>query len=139
MPTDAYRIDNGNLLVRTDGGTWPMGQNLALEPDQEDTFVIWYYEGAMPTSLDLFATGRLAYEFYKDLCGGDCDLPINVRVANRQGVEYDVTADMFGSGTTGIAAVDTVIAMRNPYHLKAPARVLNPQANRNRTTTRRFW
>lgn len=138
VPSSAYRIDNARLLVRTDGDTWPMGQNLSLEPTEEGTFAIWYYEGARPTALDLFAAGRLAYEFYKDLCGSDCDLPMNVRQMNRQGVEYEVTADLFGRGTTGIVAVDAAIAMRNPYHLKTPGRVLNPQAGRARVTTRRF-
>lgn len=138
IPPTAYRIDNGNLLVRTDGGYWPFGQNLALDPDEDGTFAIWYYEGAMPTSIDLFATGRLAYEFYKDLCGDDCDLPLGVRAVNRQGVQFDLTMDMFGRGITGIPAVDAAIALRNPHRLKQPGRIINPQAGRSRITTRRF-
>lgn len=135
----AYRIDNGNLLVRTDGGTWPFDQNLSLEPGTEGTFVVYVYEGAMPTAIDLFAVGRLAFEFYKDMCGDDCALPTSARVVNRQGIEYEVNANMFKDGITNISAVDAVIAMRNPHHLKTPSRVINPQARRSRVTTRRFY
>lgn len=138
IPPTSYRIDNGALLVRTDGELWPFGQNLSLDPDQDGTFAIWYYEGAMPTALDLYATGRLSYEFYKDLCGDACDLPLGVRAVSRQGVDFELTMDMFGRGTTGIPAVDAVIAMRNPNRLKMPSRVINPQAGRSRVTTRRF-
>lgn len=139
VPPSAYRIDNGNLLVRTDGGTWPMWQDLSLDPNAAGTFAVWYYEGATPTSIDLYAVGRLAHEFYRDMCGDDCSLPMNVRALNRQGIEYEVTADLFSRGTTGIPAVDAAIALRNPNHLKQTSRVINPQAGRARVTTRRFW
>lgn len=139
VPPTAYRIDDGRLLVRTDGGFWPFSQDLSLDPAEENTFSIWYYQGAMPTAVDLFAVGRLAYEFYKDLCGDDCSLPLGVRAVSRQGVDFEVELDMFSRGSTGIPAVDAVIAMRNPYKLKTASRVINPQAGRSRVTTRRFW
>lgn len=134
----SYRIDNGNRLVRTDGEAWPLWQDMSSDPGEPGTFTIWYYQGASPTSAVFAAAGRLAKEFYDDMCGDACELPRGTTSIVRGGISIDVTLDMFEDGKTGIFQVDTVINFYNPFHLKARPRVLSPDRNRSRVTTRRF-
>jgi hypothetical protein len=138
LDPSSYRIDNGNRLVRTDGGVWPLWQDMSAEPGDEGTFVVTYYQGATPTQTTLFAAGLLASEFYDDLCGNGCRLPYNTTTVARGGITIDVTKDMFEDGKTGIPAVDAVISYYNPFKLKARPRVLSPDRRGSRITTRRF-
>lgn len=124
-----YRVDNGVLLVRQDGLSWPADQDLALPAGSVGTFQVTYWEGSAPDSLDDYAAGVLANEYLNIITDPKykCRLPKNVRAITRQGVSYEMSVSMFDEGKTGIDEVDAVVARRNPYHLKSPPGVMSPE------------
>lgn len=132
----AYRVDNGNRLVRTDAGCWPTCQDMRQDAHGEDSFSVRYYQGAAPDALSKYAAGLLAAEFYK-ACKNDktCRLPAGVRSVSRQGVTYEIQTDMFSEGTTGIREVDAVVATYNPFGLRSRPVISSPDFRRPRATT----
>lgn len=132
-----YRVDNGNRLVSLDPDiVWPACQDFALDDDQEGTFSVTYYQGAAPNELTRYAAGILANEFYlacaKGPKSGKCRLPSGVKTVVRRGVTYEMGADMFADGRTGIPEVDAVIDLYNPNRLKVRPGVTSPDARRRR-------
>jgi hypothetical protein len=135
LDPSAYRVDNGNRLVRIDGECWPACQNMAAPEDAEGTFVVTYYRGAAPDAVLLWAAGLLAVEWYK-ACKNDktCRLPRGVRNVSRQGVSYEVERNLFSEGTTGIPEVDAVVTRYNPYGLKMAPTISIPKKRVRQTT-----
>lgn len=131
----AYRVDNGNRLVRTDGEAWPLCQDMAAAPDEEGSFTVTYYEGVAPDDALSYAAGLLAVEWYKSCQGRDCALPAGATRVTRQGVSFEIATGGFDSGYSGIRAVDDIIGMYNPYRLKTPSVVLSPDSPRYRRRT----
>lgn len=130
---NAYRIDNINLLVRTDGLAWPAHQDMALPNNAPGTFTVEYIQGSPPDALDDLAAGILAQEFLNAMTRQKCRLPSNVKAITRQGVQYEVDSSMFTDGMTGIQEVDAIVARRNPYKLKTPPRIMSVEKlNRDR-------
>lgn len=126
-----YRVDGGNRLVRQDGGSWPICQDMSkspADPDQEGVFEVAYYQGAAPSDMIRYAAGLLAFEFYQACIGKNCKLPRNVTNVARNGVTYDLEVGLFEGGFTRIPQVDAVIRIYNPHGAKSPARVLSPDA-----------
>jgi hypothetical protein len=133
----AYRVDNGNRLVRIDGDCWPACQDMAAAPTEADTFAVTYYRGAAPDDVLLWVAGLLAVEWYK-ACNNDktCRLPRGARNISRQGIQYEIERNLFSEGTTGIPEVDAVVARYNPYGLKMAPVISTPQTiRRPRQTT----
>lgn len=135
LASSAYRIDNGNRLVRTDGGVWPMCQDMVADDTEVNTFSVSYYPGVGPDDALNFAAGLLAVEWYKACTGKDCRLPDGVRRVQRQGVNFEVPADMFTNGLSGIREVDNIVGIYNPYRLATPTALFNPDARRGRIRT----
>lgn len=135
MTPGSYRVDNGNELVRLDGDTWPVCQDMAAGPDDEDTLFVTYYQGIAPDNLADFSAGLLAVEYAKACTGKKCALPPNVQSITRQGVSIEVSAGLFPGGATGIAAVDAYLYTINPYGLRTPARIGSPDFRPPRMTT----
>lgn len=124
LATTAYHVDNGRLLVRTDGSTWPTSNNLALADTQVGTWsVTAQYGETVPTSAAI-AVGELACEFIKGLSGQDCRLPRSVTQLARQGVTMSMPdmSTMFEKGLTGLFFADMFIKTWNPKGLRARAR-----------------
>lgn len=140
LPQSAYRVDNGNKLVRQDGELWPICQDMSRPADEEGTFVVSYWIGLAPDELTRMAAGMLAAEFYK-ACTGDskCKLPKGVRQITRQGVQMQINADQFDGGFTGLEGVDSVIRIYNPHVIKQEAVVMVPRplGGSRQTTWRR--
>lgn len=132
----AYRVDNGDRLVRTDGECWPTCQNMAQDAHGDEAFSVTYYRGAAPDSVTLWLAGLLAVEWLK-ACQNDkaCRLPAGTRSVARQGVSYEISADMFGEAGTGIREVDAFVHRLNPYRLKMAPVIATPQTRRARQTT----
>lgn len=130
LPQAAYRVDNGNLLVRQDGGTWPLTQDLN---EREGAFTVEYYRGAAPNEITRYAAGVLAAEFYKGCTSGKCRLPRGTVNVQRRGVSYEMEPD-FMKSLSSWPEIAPVIAMFNPYQLKTAPRVLSPDS---RSTPRR--
>lgn len=127
----AYRIDNGNLLVRQDGQAWPISQNMSAPAGDPGTFVVTYYPGIAPDEELAWAAGRLAIEFYKACSGVDCALPTGVTSIVRQGITMTIPAGVFDNGLTGIREVDAITGLYNPNRLRTPPRVLSPDRMRS--------
>lgn len=121
-----YRVDNGNRLVRTDGGVWPLCQDMAAPPYEIGTFSVVYYQGAAVDGLSAWVAGIMAVEFAKSCTGAKCRLPAGVQSISRMGVSMDIPAGMFENGTTGIREVDAWLRLWNPYHQVSPSQVWSP-------------
>ena len=131
----AYRVDNGNRLVRTDGQAWPACQDLAQDAHGEDAFSVRYYLGAAPDSTILWAAGRLASQFFDACQGQDCALPANAVNVARTGISYELEAGLFPGGKTNIPEVDALLELYNPHGLRSAPIIASPDTRRTRMTT----
>jgi hypothetical protein len=131
----AYRVDNGNLLVRTDGEPWPSCQDMAASPGEDGTFTVTYTRGVAVDGMAAFMAGLLGREFLSICEGGDCGLPATVTAVTRQGVTFEMPTGAFPNGRTGIMAIDTWLAQFNPYGVRRPATVSSVDVRRPRQTT----
>lgn len=125
----AYKVVDGNTLVRIDGSCWP-----TCSAVQSSAFEVTYLVGrAIPASVQA-AAERLACEFAKACAGGPCSLPSNLRTLTRQGVELEVAAlpDDPTLIRTGIREVDLVITALNPANRTRRPAVLSPDMARPR-------
>jgi hypothetical protein len=124
LVTGAYRLDDNCKLMRVDGGSWPVSNNLTLDDSQVGTWSVTakYGEG-LPDGANL-AVGELACEILKAMNGEDCRLPRTVTNIVRQGVSVSIpsVSDMFANGVTGLYLVDIFIKTWNPKALRARAR-----------------
>jgi hypothetical protein len=134
LDPSAYRVDNGNRLVRTDGGTWPACQDMNLDGG-EGTFIVIYQEGAEVDALGAWAAGRLASEFARSCTGGACQLPPNVVTVTRSGVTMELAAADFPTGRTGLREVDLYVQNWNPYGMRSEAEVFSIDVPTGRKTT----
>lgn len=139
IPSSAYRIDNGNTLVRQDGECWPQCQDFdlsAVAPDTENTFTVTYQRGTPVPVSGQIAAGLLACDFAKS-CTTGCKLPGNLASLTRQGVEVTVAdpTDELNAGLTGIPQVDQWIRAVNPNRLAGRMKVWSPDVNFPRMTT----
>lgn len=131
----AYRVDNGNRLVRVDGDCWPACQDLSQDAHGDAAFSVTYYLGAAPSDITLWAAGKLAAEFYAACTGGECSLPAGTISVARQGVNIQLEAGMFPGGKTNIPEVDALIDAYNPYGLRVAPVIASPDTRRTRMTT----
>lgn len=126
----AYRVDDGNQLIRQDGGAWPTAQNLAVPVGSVGTFEVTYFRGYQPDDLDFWAIGTLAFEFYSSMTGKKSRLPERVTAVTRQGVTFQMPDILFEDGRTGIREVDAVVHRYNPHKLAAPTVITSPDKAR---------
>lgn len=130
-----YRIDNGNMLVRTDGGSWPVCQDMTISDPEAGGFFVTYAQGAIADGLAAWAAGLLAVEYAKSCTGAKCRLPSGVSEVSRQGITMTIASGAFPDGMTGIREVDAFIQFWNPYGVKSVAQVFSPDSRRPRRTT----
>lgn len=138
MVTGAYRVDNGNRLLRTDGGTWPACQNMALPDTAAGTWSVTAQFGNLVPSGGSLAAGELACELSKALAGdSSCRLPRGVTQVARQGltINYGKVAEALKEGMTGLYLVDLFLHTYNPNGLTAPPRAYNIDEPRQRVQT----
>lgn len=131
----AYRVDNGNRLVRQDGETWPLCQDMNLPADDDGAFVVEYYDGAAPDTSLNYAAGLLAVEFYRACTNQSCALPGGVVSVVKQGITMTVAQGLFTNGFTGIKPVDAVISIYNPFGHKRRPVIIAPGIPAGRTQT----
>lgn len=135
LPVDAFRVDNGNLLVRTDGECWPVCQDMAAPTTDIGTWAVTFTPGLPLDAAGQIALGILACEYAQAASGQACRLPSNALQVQRLGVTIDLARQSFPEGLTGIPEVDLVLRRYNPYALAAPSMVWSPDVRRGRTTT----
>lgn len=114
LDPEAYRLDGLRTLVRVDGGTWPVTQDLDAPPGAEGTWEVDVTYGQPVPDGGQVAAGVLAVEFAKALCqDATCQLPQRVQTVTRQGVTIGTVLDEFEDlekGRTGIWLVDSWVA-----------------------------
>lgn len=136
IPTTAWRVDDGQWLVRTDGQAWPDCQDYDADSG-EGVFTVTYNKGlAVPSTL-LRAAGEMACEYAKACTGGECRLPSRIQSLTRQGMTVSMVDvdSLLDRGLTGVQTVDQVITTFNPYGLKKKLSIWSPDLPINRYTT----
>lgn len=136
IPVDAWRVDDGEWLVRTDGDCWPDCQDYDVDTGT-GVFTVTYSRGIAVPSVLLNAAGELACEWIKSCIGAPCRLPQRITSIARQGVNIsmaDVSA-LIVAGLTGVTTVDQVIKAFNPYGLTSRMAIASPDLPVIRTTT----
>lgn len=135
LDPDAYRLDDGNILVRTDGDCFPRCQDLDLDDTEPNTWSVTLRPGEVLPRIGAIAAGRLACEFAK-LCAGDadCALPEQLISLSRNGVEVQVAdpQQFLDNGLTGIQEVDLFIRSVNPNKLMQQPRIFSPDVRQPR-------
>ena len=126
LPLTAFRVDNGNRLIRSDGECWPSCQRMDQPLGADCTLGIKYVPGVVPGLAGEYAAGVLACEYAKACSGTKCRLPASVTTIVRNGVSMEVDTAMFGNGLTGIREVDGFILAVNPHTLRTPPKVWSP-------------
>ena len=129
----AYRVDNGNRLVRTDGDSWPVCQDMTTTG--EGSFLVSFYPFLAPNDMLRYAAGILANEYMKACTGGQCRLPSGVTGISRSGITMQIPSGLFPGGGTGIREVDAIVRIYNPNGLKMSAHVMSPDTARGRVQT----
>lgn len=121
LATGAYRLDNARLLVRVDGGEWPICNDLSKNDTEEGTWSITAEYGTHVPEGGAWAVGELACELISAIGGGDCRLPRNITQLVRQGVtiSFPNVVELFKEKATGLYLVDLFIATWNPNRLTA--------------------
>jgi len=136
IPVDAWRVDNGQWLVRTDGNCWPNCQNFDVDSGV-GFFQVTYQQGIPVPAILSRAAGELACEWAKSCAGAACRLPQRVASVARQGVTISMVdvQVLLKNGFTGIQTVDQVIRNFNPYGLVSRMGIASPDTPVIRTTT----
>lgn len=114
LAASAYRVDDGVLLVRQDGGVWPFCQDMSKPAGQPDTWTITAEFGEPVPVGGQLAAGKLACELAKAASGAsNCELPQRWQTISRQGVTITAALDTFediDKGHTGIWLIDSWVA-----------------------------
>lgn len=127
LSANAYQVEDGNKLVRVDGGKFPSCA-------ADDTFTVTYLNAYEVDVLGQAAGGLLAAEYLKLLTNpASCRLPKGVTQVSRQGMQFTIDAGMFPGGITNIPLVDTYIYKWNPNGLKTRPMVYSPDLPPHRT------
>lgn len=132
----AYRIDNGSLLVRTDGACWPQCQDYDANSGT-GVFAVTGVFGRVVPQEALDAASLLACEIGKSIAGQPCRLPQRMQSLSRQGVtvQFPGVNSYLDRGLTGLNEVDQLIVQFNPGRLAQAPQVLSMDQSPNRITT----
>lgn len=128
LDPSSYHVEDGNKLVRSDGGRWPScaGEN----------FTVTYLNAYPVDTVGAYAGGVLAAEYLKALSGDKkCRLPSNITSVARQGISYEVAKGMFPDGMTGLREVDTYIMGWNPHGMRTAPAVYSIDSPKQRQVT----
>jgi hypothetical protein len=125
--TTAYRVDNFRELIRTDGGRWPICQNMAAADTQPNTWSVTAVIGQDVPALGQLAVGELTVELANSLCGNACKLPATATQMTRQGVTVDMFSlqELLKQGFLGLRFCDTFVGTYNPHRLQTPPQVFD--------------
>lgn len=137
LVTGAYRLDDARLLVRTDGGEWPICNDLSRNDGEEGTWSVTAEYGLPVPEGGAWAVGELACQFIRARNGEDCSLPQAVQTLARQGVtiSYPSPYEWYRHGLTGLYLVDTFVRAWNPDGLTRRSRVVSVDGTLGRRAT----
>lgn len=120
LDPSAYRVDNWRLLVRTDGGQWPICNDLSKNDTEVGTWSVTLTYGEAVSPLGQMALGELATQFVHLLqCNADCLFPKPIQQLVRQGVTMNFLDPntLFTEGRIGLYLSDLFISIENPSGL----------------------
>jgi hypothetical protein len=133
LAPSAYTVE-GNLLIRTDGGQWPLTQDLTVASTEVDTFQVRYMQGVPLPAGGRRSLAALMVELWKARCGdSSCQLPSRVTNIVREGVTYSMLDDptaLLNAGRLGIADIDMWLASINPHNTRTRMAVYSPDLGR---------
>lgn len=138
LDPSSYRLDEGRILVRTDGECWPECQDMDKADTEEGTWSVVVRPGSPLPASAAIAAGKLACEFAKACSGSaDCALPQELVSLSRNGVEVQVADPqlLLDAGLTGVHEADLFIRAYNPYRLRSRPVVLSPDIPSTRQVT----
>jgi hypothetical protein len=127
LDPSAYRLDDNRFVVRTDGGAWPLCNNLSKDDTEVGTWSITAQWGEPLPEIGKLAVGELACEFGKYLSGNTCNLPQAVTNLSRQGVSLTFADpnQVLNEGRLGLHFTDMFLSAYNPGQLRARSQVYN--------------
>lgn len=130
----AYRVDDFRKLVRTDGGRWPVCQNLTAADTETGTWSVTVELGQEVPAIGQLAVGELYCEIAKACTGVACALPPGVTTVTRQGVvlDFDSFADLLDRGLLGLRYCDMFVSTYNPNRLRSAPQVYDVDGETNR-------
>ena len=130
LDPSAYRLDENQYLVRTDGSTWPCCQNLGSDLGETGTWGIELtYGWPVPQALQN-AAASLAAEFINACTeGATCRLPPRTQQIVKQGTSITMAGVLseIEQGLTGLTDVDMAIQAFNPNRLQRSPAVWSPE------------
>jgi len=135
----AFRVDDWNILVRQDGGFFPICQDMGKPLGEAGTWGVTYLLGEEVPAGGSLVAGILACEYAKALCGAeDCRLPRRVSSIQRQGLVIGILDNFTNlkEGFTGIFEIDDwIMAQVKP---RRRAVISSPDVAKPRITTWAF-
>jgi hypothetical protein len=136
LPSTAYILYNDGLLVRTDGETWPLCNDLSLEDTEVGTWSITMTTGTQVPTLGKMAVSELALQLaLACVDDAECKLPSSVQSLVRQGVTLTFLdpSVVFADGKIGLYRCDLFISTFNPSGIAERAHAIDvdgPKARR---------
>ena len=127
LVTGSYRIDESRVLVRTDGGSWPLCQELDKADTEEGTWSVTLNVGEDVPELGKLALGELIGEMAKACTGEKCQLPRPVQSLVRQGVTMTFLDpnELFKNRRIGLYFSDLLVQTFNPHGLTRRSKSFN--------------
>jgi len=125
LDPSAYRLDDWRLLVRVDGSSWPLCNDLNLADTEENTWSVTFRTGVPVPPLGQLACSELATEIAKFIsCDDSCKLPKPMQSITRQGISVTFLDpnEVFADGRIGLYFCDLFIQTYNPNKLRRRSR-----------------
>lgn len=136
MDDSAWRVDNRRILIRQDGGRWPICQKLSKPAGEVGTWTVFGFYGREVPSLGQLALGEVFAELVKFCVGAeDCQLPANWQTITRAGITISrpttaAAGDLESSPSAWLPFTREFLRAYNPNRLNARARVWSPDIPR---------
>ena len=123
----AYRVYDNQMLIRTDGNSWPVCNNLNLDTTEPNTWAVTVTLGTRVPESGRLAVGELTAELTKACVGEDCKLPSPVQQLVRQGVSMTFLDpnSVFADGKIGLYFCDLFLSAFNPQGIAARAQAID--------------
>lgn len=135
LPTGSYQLVDGNRVVRTDGGQWPLCNNLAKPDGAVGTWTVTAQLGTPVPQAGLLAAGELTCELAKAACGDtSCQLPSWwMSQITREGltINFGDFGIALSEGRVGLPISDMFVNSVNPGRIPARAAVFSPDKARH--------
>lgn len=111
-----FEIFAPNLLVRTDGESWPSCQSYL------EGWSVTYTYGIEPPTIVKLAAQDLVVELVKGCTGGECSLPSGAIQVTRRGVSFSLDPEQAGKALPRVALALSAFGRKGQTDLIIPGR-----------------